>query len=300
MMGFQDALFKKGISYDSQENLDFSDISMEMISYYSIKASANLAKEKGSYETYKGSKWDRGIFPLDTLAIVEEHRGRKILVDRLTRCEWDELKTLVSNTGMRNSNVLAIAPTATIANISGVYPCTEPVFKNIYMKENLSGNFIVINRYLIDELDKLGLWNDKMLNAIKLKNGSIQDIKSIPASLHSKYKETFEIEPEWIIKSQAKRMKWIDQSASCNVFINTKSGKLISDTYKLAWNWGLKTTYYLRTLGATQVNKTIGSETSEDHKPVSEDPHVTVTEVTQPVADSEVCSILDPDCEACQ
>lgn len=290
MMGYQDALFKLDVSFDTQEGLEFADASMEMISYYAIQASSTLAKERGTYQTYKGSKWDRSIFPLDTLDVLEKERNRKVLLDRQSRLDWTKLKSFVSKHGMRNSNVMAIAPTATIANISGVYPCTEPVFKNIYMKENLSGNFIVINQYLVDDLDKLGLWNSKIVSKIKLHDGSIQEIQEIPSHIRKKYKETFEIAPEWIIKASAKRCKWIDQAASTNVFINTKSGKLISDTYKLAWEYGLKTTYYLRTLGATQVLKT-----TKDDSAVGDEPTPVVTP-----AGVKAHLISEPECEACQ
>jgi len=194
--------------------------------------------------------------------------------------------------GMRNSNVMAIAPTATIANISGVYPCTEPAYKNMYMKENLSGNFFVINRYLVDDLDALDMWNESMVKQIKLHNGSIAKIAGIPESFVRKYKETFEVDMHWLLRSAAKRMKWIDQSASTNVFLTTQSGKILSDTYTMAWKLGLKTTYYLRTLAATQVTKATVSDIA-DTEPVA--PKTAVVNDTM-----NVCSILDPECEACQ
>ena len=290
LMGYQDALFKLNINVDSEEGLNFADESMETISYYAILASAKLAKERGSYDTFKGSKWDRGIFPLDTIDLLEKERNRPILVERNFKQDWNQLKSYVNEHGMRNSNVMAVAPTATIANISGVYPCTEPVFKNIYMKENLSGNFVVINKYLVDDLDKLGLWNSNIISQIKLHDGSIQSIDAIPLHIREKYKETFEIAPEWIIKASARRGKWIDQSASTNVFINTKSGKLISDTYKLAWEYGLKTTYYLRTLGATQVLKTTKEEATTNEIPN--------TNTATPLVKAHFIS--EPECEACQ
>ncbi len=292
MMGYQDALYKLNISFESEENLEFSDKSMELISYYAIKASSELASERGSYETFKGSKWDRGIFPLDTLDILETERGQKVDIDRQSTMDWDTLKKFVSENGMRNSNVMAIAPTATIANISGVYPCTEPAFKNLYMKENLSGNFMVINQYLIDDLDSLGLWTDQMIKQLKLNNGSLVNIDGIPDSFKSKYKETFEIDMQWLLKTAAKRMKWIDQSASTNIFLKTQSGKVLSDVYTTAWKLGLKTTYYLRSLAATQVSKssTMTESSSEPTQRQTEDSNQTVS----------VCSILDPECEACQ
>ena len=267
MMGYQDAIIKLDIAFDSDANLEFSDASMEMVSYYSIKASSKLAAERGAYETYEGSKWSRQIFPLDTLGILEKERGRAIKVDRKTRLNWDALKAFVKDNGMRNSNTMAIAPTATIANIAGVFPCTEPIFKNIYMKENLSGNFVVINRYLIDDLEKIGIWNRDIIEKIKLHNGSVQNIQEIPFKIRNKYKETFEISPAWIIQTAAKRMKWIDQSASTNVFVNTKSGKAISDTYLMAWEYGLKTTYYLRTVGASQIQKSSVGDAIQELEP---------------------------------
>ena len=291
LMGYQDALYQLNIDFESDENLEFADASMEMISYYAILASSKLAKERGSYETFKGSKWDRNIFPLDTIDILEKERGQAIDVDRKTRLEWDVVRDHVKSHGMRNSNVMAIAPTATIANISGVYPCTEPAYKNMYMKENLSGNFFVINRYLVDDLEALGLWNDAMVKQIKLHDGSIADVAGIPEAFVRKYKETFEVDMHWLLRSASKRMKWIDQSASTNVFLTTQSGKVLSDTYTLAWKLGLKTTYYLRTLAATQVTKATVQDVG-DTQPVT-----TTAAATEVVS---ACSILDPECEACQ
>lgn len=292
LMGYQDALYQLNIDFESDENLEFADASMEMISYYAIFASSQLAKERGSYDTFTGSKWDRDIFPLDTIDILEKERGQAIDVDRITRLDWQVVRDHVQKYGMRNSNVMAIAPTATIANISGVYPCTEPAYKNMYMKENLSGNFFVINRYLVDDLDALDLWNESMVKQIKLHNGSIGKIAGLPESFVRKYKETFEVDMHWLLRSASKRMKWIDQSASTNVFLTTQSGKILSDTYTLAWKLGLKTTYYLRTLAATQVSK---ATVQED---VNIEPLVSATAVSNDTVN--VCSILDPECEACQ
>ena len=276
VMGYHDAIYQIGLDFDSAENLEFADASMEMISYYAILGSSLLAKERGRYSTYEGSKWDKGIFPYDTLALLEQERGEPLLVDKKMRLDWASLKEYVKKYGMRNSNTMAIAPTATIANIAGVVPCVEPIYKNIYMKENLSGNFVVINDYLINELDKLGLWGKEILIKIKLNNGSVQNIKEIPDSIKRRFKEVFEISPSWVIKAASRRAKWIDQSASTNIFASTTSGKEISDIYELCWKEGLKTTYYLRTLAASQVTKMIEEE------------------------ELKVCSIDDPDCEACQ
>jgi ribonucleoside-diphosphate reductase alpha chain len=289
LMGYQDALYQLDLPFDSQESVEFSDNSMEMISYYAIKASCELAEERGAYETFKGSKWDNSIFPLDTLEILEKERSRKIDVSRNTTMDWDALKEQVKRHGIRNSNVMAIAPTATISNISGVFPCTEPAYKNIYMKENLSGNFLVINRYLIDDLESLGIWNAETLRQIKLYDGSISSLSFIPEKIRNKYKETFEINMQWIIEAAARRSKWIDQSASTNVFMNTKSGKALSDVYNLAWEKGLKTTYYLRTLAASQITKaTVDAESTTQSNAIN----TSTAEATTIIADAE--------CEACQ
>ena len=298
MMGYQDLLFQLDVPFSSDKNIQLADQTTELISYYAIKASSDLAKERGSYESFKGSKWDRGLLPLDTLDIVEKERDRKIPINRNQTKDWDGLKQHIKENGMRHSNVLSIAPTATIANIVGVYPCTEPAFKNIYMKENLSGNFVVINRYLVKDLADISMWNKEILSKIKAHNGSIQNIDGIPSHLKDKYKETFEIDPHWIIQTTAHRMKWIDQSASTNIFLNSKSGKIISDTYLKAWELGLKTTYYLRTLGATQVQKTesAAEEASQPTKTV-----ISATpEVIAKVAEPALCRLDDPNCEACQ
>jgi ribonucleoside-diphosphate reductase alpha chain len=295
MMGYQDALYQCNIHFDSEENLEFADRSMEMVSYYAILGSSKIAKERGPYQSYISSKWDRGIFPYDTLALLEEERGQKLPISKAQRLDWTRVKAHVKEYGMRNSNTMAIAPTATIANIAGVMPCTEPAYKNIYMKENLSGNFIVINKNLIDDLEKEGLWNKNILNQIKLNDGSVQKIKNIPQDIRKKYKEVFEIAPLWIIKASALRGKWIDQSASTNVFINTTSGKVLSDVYQTAWELGLKTTYYLRNKGASQITKTVKGATL-GNTALSE-PN-TLEENSE--TDIQACLINEADCEACQ
>jgi ribonucleoside-diphosphate reductase alpha chain len=315
LMGYQDALYQQNIKYDSEENLTFADYSMEVISYYAILASSELAKEREPYETYKGSKWERGILPYDTLKIVEEHRGQTLKLDKAITMDWDYVKSHIKSHGMRNSNTMAIAPTATISNIAGVYPCTEPAFKNIYMKENLSGNFIVINQSLIDQLDNQGLWNAETLKQIKLHNGSIQNIPEIPVQIREIFKETFEIDMSWIIKSSARRMKWIDQSASTNIFVNSTSGKYLNDIYTMAWETGLKTTYYLRSLGATQVLKSTIDTTTEEKEPKQTDKtiisaeatsidtnHTAETSKTNNTENEQLvmCKLDDPSCEACQ
>tara|TARA_Y100001935_G_C17309402_1_gene514706 strand:- start:488 stop:3277 length:2790 start_codon:yes stop_codon:yes gene_type:complete len=311
MMGYQDALYQLNIQFDTEDNLSFSDRSMEMISYYAILASSELAKERGAYETFKGSKWDRGIFPYDTLALLEEHRGETLDLDKQITMDWDYVKSHVKTYGMRNSNTMAIAPTATIANIAGVYPCAEPAFKNIYMKENLSGNFIVINDALIDRLSQHGLWNEHMLKQIKLHNGSIQEIPEIPLEIRNLFKETFDIDMQWIIRAASRRGKWIDQAASTNIFVNSTSGKYLNDIYTLAWTSGLKTTYYLRSLGATQVLKTTSEAETSINEPVqSEKPVIKAESTTMTATESKdqdnsspelmMCKLDDPSCEACQ
>ncbi len=307
LMGYQDALYQLNISFDTEENLEFSDRSMEMISYYAILASSELSKERGSYETFKGSKWDRGLLPYDTLQILEDHRGQALDLDKSITMDWDYVKSHIKDYGMRNSNTMAIAPTATIANIAGVYPCIEPAFKNIYMKENLSGNFIVINDYLIDRLHDQNLWTPQILKQIKLHNGSIQEIPEINNDIRNLFKETFDIDMQWIIRAASRRAKWIDQSASTNIFINSTSGKYLNDVYSLAWESGLKTTYYLRSLGATQVMKTADQESTAVDEPTDKDKPVISAESTSmnsstsgDDAEIKMCRLDDPTCEVCQ
>lgn len=255
IMGFQDALYLLDIPFDSDKAVTFGDESMELISYHAIFGSSKLAQEKGTYKSYKGSKWDRGIFPVDTLDLLEKERGMKIDVKRRGKLDWSEVRNHVKKHGMRNSNTMAIAPTASISNISGCYPCIEPIYKNLYVKSNMSGDFTVINAYLIRDLKKLGLFTDEIIEKIKYFDGSIQQIPEIPADLRAKYKEVFEIDPEWLIKIAAHRGKWIDQSQSLNIFVKGVSGRKLSDIYTYAWSMGLKTTYYLRSLAASQVEK---------------------------------------------
>jgi ribonucleoside-diphosphate reductase alpha chain len=260
IMGFQDALYLLNIPFASEECVEFSDSSMEIISYYSILSSSELARERGSYQSFKGSKWDRGIFPVDTIVLLEEERGMPIESSRNERLDWNIVRESVRRYGMRNSNTMAIAPTATIANISGSVPGNEPIYKNIYVKSNISGDFIVINSYLVEDLKKIGLWNPEMLKAIKYNDGSLANIGNIPVELKLKYKETFEIDMRWLVKAGASRGKWLDQSQSLNIFFSGTSGQELSDLYMYAWTSGLKTTYYLRSLAATQVEKsTVGT-----------------------------------------
>ncbi len=271
IMGWQDALYVLGMQFDSEEAVELSDEVMEYISYYAIASSSNLAREKGKYETYRGSKWDRGLLPQDTIALLEEERGMTIEVERGSKMDWTPVREHVRMYGMRNSNCMAIAPTATISTIAGCLPSIEPIYKNIYTKSNVTGEFVVINERLINDLRKNNLWNDQMLDKLKHYDGSVQDITEVPQDLKDRYKEVFEIRPEWVIKHAARRSKWIDQSQSLNLFIQTESGKDISDMYIMAWEAGLKTTYYLRTLGATGVEKsTIDINVKYEPTPVPE------------------------------
>lgn len=255
MMGFQDALFMLDISFNSPEALEFADMVGEFYSYHAILASSALAKERGTYQTYKGSKWSRGIFPLDTLDLLEQERGSAIKTSRKSRLDWKPVRDHVAQWGMRNSNVMAIAPTATIANIAGCFPSIEPMYKNLYVKSNIAGEFTIVNKYLVHDLKELNLWNKDMLDQIKFYDGEIDRIETIPANLKEKYKGAFEIDPIWQIQITAARGKWIDQSQSHNVFMKGASGKKLEEIYMSVWHHGLKTSYYLRTLGATQIEK---------------------------------------------
>ena len=280
VMGFQDALFKRDINFDSEEAIEFADKSMEMISYYAIRGSSLLAKERGPYKTYRGSKWERGLMPIDTVDLLEEERGEEVPLSRETRMDWDALRDHIQKHGMRNSNTMAVAPTATISNITGVFPTIEPIYKNIYVKSNMSGEFTRVNHYLIEELKDRDLWSQEMLAKIKQNDGKISRVDEIPQDVKDKYKESFEIDPKHLIEVAAERGKWIDQSQSLNIFYEGSSGKEISDIYMHAWKYGLKTTYYLRTLGANSVEKSTVSlskkgKTDEDSNKDSD-----VTEVT--------------------
>ncbi|MDY7093060.1 MAG: ribonucleoside-diphosphate reductase subunit alpha [Acidobacteriota bacterium] len=255
VMGFQDALFKLNVPFSSQRALELADETQEVISYYAILASSELAAEREPYPSYQGSKWDRGIFPLDTLDLLEEERGVPVEISRAQRMDWEPVRDHVRQHGMRNSNTMAVAPTATISNISGCFPCIEPIYKNIYVKANISGEFTIVNSYLVEDLKVLGLWDEEMLDKLKYYDGNISQIQEIPDDLKEKYREAFEIDPVWCLKLTAARGKWIDQSQSHNVFIKGVSGKKLHDTYVAAWRFGLKTTYYLRSLGATQIEK---------------------------------------------
>ncbi|OFE12065.1 ribonucleoside-diphosphate reductase subunit alpha [Pseudohongiella acticola] len=289
IMGFQDALYTQRIPYASDDAVTFADRAMEVISYYAIKASTDLAEERGPYQTYKGSLWDQGILPIDSLKMLQEVRGEKYLdVDMTQTQDWDSLRQRIAQTGMRNSNVLAIAPTATIANISGVSQSIEPTYQNLYVKSNLSGEFTVVNPYLVRDLKALELWDNVMVNDLKYYDGSLQQIDRIPQHIKDLYATAFEIEPRWLVDAASRRQKWIDQAQSLNLYISGANGKKLDVTYRMAWLRGLKTTYYLRSLAATSTEKSTvaGSKLNA----VSSGP--------APVP--QACSIDDPDCEACQ
>ena len=256
IMGFQDALYKLGIPYDSDEAVRFADTSMEIISYYAIRASCDLAKEKGVYSSFKGSLWDQGIMPIDSLKQFKRERGDGYhQFDTGNIMDWGILRKRVQKYGMRNSNVLAIAPTATIANICGVTQSIEPIFENLFVKSSLSGEFTVVNTYLVEDLKELNLWDDTMVNDIKFNNGSVQNIARIPDVIKNLYKTAFEIDSKYLISCAARRQKWLDQSQSFNIYVAEPSGWLIDSIYKTAWLYGLKTTYYLRSKGATHAEK---------------------------------------------
>jgi ribonucleoside-diphosphate reductase alpha chain len=299
-MGLQDAMYKLDIAFDDQRALDFTNEIQEKLAYYAILASSKLAQERGSYESYTGSKWDRGIFPQDTIALLEKERGQKIEALPTGKLDWTPVRAHVKEFGMRNSNVMAIAPTATISTIAGCFPCIEPIYKNIYVKANMSGEFTVVNKFLHADLQKLGLWDQNMLDELKYFDGSVQNIERIPAYIKAKYKEAFEIDPLWLIKVTAARGQWIDQSQSHNVFMKGVSGKQLHEIYMAAWQSGLKTTYYLRTLGASQIEKS-----TLDAKKFGFTQKRTYT-ANGSAAENNLntnrsCSIsTDPECDACQ
>ena len=306
IMGLQDALFMLKIPFESNASVEFTDKTMEFISYYAILASSELAKEKGVYETYKGSKWDRNIFPIDTLKLLEEERGMPINISKEENLNWSPLREHVKKYGIRNSNIIAIAPTATIGNITSCYPCIEPIYKNIYVKANISGEFTIVNKYLVKDLKERKLWNEDMLEQLKYHDGNLSLITNIPEDLKELYKEAFDIDHEFAIKLTAIRGKWIDQSQSYNIFMKGASGKKLSEIYISAWKYGLKTTYYLRTLGASQAEKTtVSSENLVGSIKRNVEENISVDYGGEKIDSSiieikKACDLLDPDCEACQ
>ncbi len=255
VMGLANSLYMKGVSFASEAAVEFNDEFMEAISHYAYEASADLAAERGTYSTYKGSKWDRGLLPQDTIDLLEQERGVPIQVPRGGKMDWSALRTKIASQGMRNSNVLAIAPTATISNITNTSPCIEPTYKNLYVKSNLSGEFVVLNPFLVRDLKSRGLWNQEMSDALKYFDGELKDIEAIPADLKEKYLTAFGVDFKWVIAAAARRQKWIDQSQSVNLWLKAPDLKVLSHMYRSAWHAGLKTTYYLRSLGASGIEK---------------------------------------------
>lgn len=258
IMGFQDCLHVMRVPYASQAAVEFSDQSMEAVCYYAYSASSDLAAERGRYASFDGSLWSKGILPKDSIALLREQRGGYVEVDESSTLDWDSLRERIKRQGMRNSNCIAIAPTATISNIIGVSACIEPTYQNLYVKSNLSGEFTVVNEHLVRDLKKLGLWDEVMVADLKYFDGSLSRIDRVPTELRALYATAFEIEPTWLVECASRRQKWIDQAQSLNIYMAGASGKKLDDTYKLAWLRGLKTTYYLRTLGATSAEKSTG------------------------------------------
>ena len=292
VMGFQDSLYKQRVPYATEQAVEFADRTMEAISYYAIKASTNLSEERGRYSSFEGSLWSKGILPIDSIDYLAEGRGGYLELDRSHSFDWDSLRARVQKIGMRNSNTMAIAPTATISNICGVSQSIEPTYQNLFVKSNLSGEFTVVNPYLIEDLRERGLWDEVMANDLKYYDGSVQHIDRVPDDIKQLYQTAFELDARWLVEAAARRQKWIDQGQSLNLYMSEPSGAKLDSLYKLAWLRGLKTTYYLRSMGATHVEKsTLDSSRSSKLNAVQKE---TVT--TAPKA----CSILDPECEACQ
>ena len=302
LMGFQDALYMQDAPYCSDDAIEFADRSMEVISYYAIHASSELAKERGTYPSYDGSLWSQGIFPKDSIDILEKNRGSEFIkVDRSETLDWEKLRAKVKKDGMRNSNVMAIAPTATISNITGVTQSIEPTYQNLYVKSNLSGEFTIVNPHLVRKLKALDLWDDVMINDLKYFEGSLSEISRIPDDIKKLFSTAFEVEPQYIVESASRRQKWIDQAQSLNLYIGNANGKKLDLTYRMAWYSGLKTTYYLRSIAATTTEKSTINQgslnaVSAQAESAPEVPH----ELGAPAPVPEACSLDDPDCEACQ
>lgn len=302
IMGFQDALAKCGISYASQAAVEFADRSMEAVSYFAILASSELAAARGTYQSYRGSKWDRGLLPIDTIDLLEQERGCKVEMDRSSTMDWDVVRRQIAQHGMRNSNVLAIAPTATISTIVGVTQSIEPIYKHLFVKSNLSGEFVQINVNLVNELKERGLWDAEMCEAIKYYDGSLGEIGRLPDDIKGRYATAFEIEPRWLIECASRRQKWIDMGQSLNLYLDKPNGRTLDEMYRLAWRMGLKTTYYLRSLGATQVEKSTVDINKFGVQPrwMKNKSASADIEVNRQAPAAKACRIVDPDCEACQ
>ena len=289
IMAFQDCLHELRIPYASNAAVEFADRSMEAVCYYAYWASTDLAEERGRYSSFKGSLWDQSILPQDSLDLLARERGGYLEVDRSSTLDWDALRSRIGQVGMRNSNCIAIAPTATISNIVGVSACIEPEYQNLYVKSNLSGEFTVANEHLVKDLKALGLWDEVMIADLKYFDGSLARIDRIPQELRDLYATAFEVEPQWLVEAASRRQKWIDQAQSLNIYMAGASGRKLDETYKLAWQRGLKTTYYLRTLGATHAEKSTTKAGA-----------LNAVSATVPATEAQFCSIDNPDCEACQ
>ncbi len=306
IMGFQDALYRLRIPYASQDAVAFADQSMEYLSYYAIQASTELAEERGRYQSFAGSLWSRGILPIDSIKLLEEGRGGYLQMDASSTLDWETLRERVKTVGMRNSNCMAIAPTATISNIVGVSQSIEPTYQNLFVKSNLSGEFTVVNPYLVADLKEQGLWDSVMVNDLKYYDGSVQPIDRIPDDLKLLYATAFEVDPRWLVEAGSRRQKWLDQAQSLNLYMSEPNGKKLDNLYKLAWVRGLKTTYYLRSMGATHVEKSTMDDASKANRLsavggsyISLDKGNGNGKVNGSAA-PKACSILDPECEACQ
>jgi len=319
IMGFQDALYQLRVPYGSPDAVEFADRSMEAVCYHAYWASTELSEERGRYSSYRGSLWDRGILPIDSLDLLSAARGGHVEVDRSVTLDWDALRGRIAAHGMRNSNCVAIAPTATISNIIGVDASIEPCFGNLSVKSNLSGEFTVVNEYLVRDLKRLGLWDDVMVMDLKHFDGSLRRIDRVPEDIKALYATAFEIDPQWLIEAASRRQKWIDQAQSLNIYMAGASGKKLDDIYKLAWLRGLKTTYYLRTIGATAAEKSTvapgalnavssgagsaGGLSALDAAALQAQQMAQAAQLANdaaPATDIRFCSIDDPDCEACQ
>lgn len=313
IMGFQDALYRLRLPYASDAAVQFADESMELISYHTILASTELAAERGAYPSYAGSKWDRGLLPIDTIAVLTRERGGFVNMDETVRLDWSRVREAVRRHGMRNSNTMAIAPTATISNITGVSQSIEPTYKNLFAKSNLSGDFTSVNSFLVEDLKRLNLWDEEMLDDLKYYDGSIQEIERIPTELKELYRTAFEIEPKWLIECASRRQKWIDMGQSLNLYLAEPNGRKLSEMYVLAWEKGLKTTYYLRTVAATQIEKSTMDINRRGIQPrwmknKSASSNIKIERATEALPEerageamtAKACSLLDPTCEACQ
>ncbi len=296
IMGFQDCLHKLGISYASPEAVEFADRSMEAVAYHAYWASTELAEERGTYATYRGSLWDRGILPQDTMELLRDERGGFVEIDASSALDWTPLRERIKHYGMRNSNCLAIAPTATISNIIGVSASIEPTYQNLYVKSNLSGEFTVVNQWLVNDLKKQDLWDEVMIADLKHYDGAASKIDRIPANLRNLYATAFEVDPQWLVEAAARRQKWIDQAQSLNLYMAGASGKKMDELYRLAWIRGLKTTYYLRALGATTAEKSTVHTGTLNAVPAQQEAWSGSAAQPEP----KQCAIDDPECEACQ